>query len=588
MKKHWKVLPQPPKEHYEKFPELPKPVVDLLYHRNITTQEKIDEFLNPEYSKDVHDPFLFHDMQRSVEKIFTSIESGERITIHGDYDADGVSGATILTQAIKAVGGNNISVYLPHREIDGYGINNNTIDTLKKEGTKLIVTCDCGISNYDEIKYANDNNIDVIITDHHSIPDKIPEAYAILHPKLPTEDYPDQTLAGGGVAFKLAQGLLRTHKKQGKKLVNDESHEAVEKWLLDMVAIASVADMVPLIGESRTLTKYGLLVLNKTRRKGMQKLLMEAKVMHEDGTLKKEIDSEVIGYTIAPRINAAGRLNHANVAYQLMITEDPIEATDLAYTLDQNNKERQKITERCVNEAIEQIEKDQKDNPILFVFGSDWPSGIIGLVAGKLKETYSKPSVAMTYREDTIIGSGRSVPSFNFIESIQEVPEYFEKFGGHPMAFGFTLKNRELLEKMKTALYEKHTEKTKGKDLTPILNIDAAIELDDVNWELFDLLEKFAPFGKENEKPLYMASQVEVHNVIPLGKEKKHLKLYLKSNTGKIKMAIGWQLCRDSDGQKNWCKLLHKGDLIDIAFEINVNEWNGNRELRLQIVDLKK
>ena len=384
----WNVLAPPPSEFLENHPELPPTVATLLYHRDITTQEQIDEFLHPDYSRDVHDPFLFKDMEKTVRRLFEAIEKGEQITIHGDYDADGVSASVILTDTLKVLGAKHLDVYLPHRETDGYGLNTNTIEHLHEKGTKVIITCDCGISNKKEVELANEKGIDVIITDHHSIPAELPPAFAIIHPKIEGETYPYRDLAGGGVAFKLAQALLKAHHQTHETLPDGQSHDGFEKWLLDMVAIASVADMVPLIGESRTLTKYGLIVLNKTKRIGMQKLLLEARILAEDGSMSKEIDAIMIGFRIAPRINAAGRLDHANTAYQLLATDDPTEAVDLAWQLDQSNDERRKITDEYVKEAVAQVEKDQMDNPVLFAFGKHWQTGVVGLIASRLKSKY--------------------------------------------------------------------------------------------------------------------------------------------------------------------------------------------------------
>ena len=297
--------------------------------------------------------------------------------VHGDYDADGVSSSTILVSVLKKLGAEHVDVFLPHREIDGYGLNKFTVQMLAEQKTDLIITCDCGISNGPEVKLAKDAGIDVIITDHHTVPDELPPAYAIVHPLVHGETYPDKGMAGGGVAFKLMQGLLKKHHETNETLPDGETHEAYEKWFLDMVAIASVADMVPLLGESRTLTKYGLIVLNKTKRIGLQKLLLEARLLTEDGTKKREFDSYTIGFQIAPRINAAGRMNHANAAYNLLMTEDPEEAAQLAHELDQSNQERQKMTEELVKRAVEQIEPAQINDPILIVYGDNWPPGIM-------------------------------------------------------------------------------------------------------------------------------------------------------------------------------------------------------------------
>jgi single-stranded-DNA-specific exonuclease len=589
MSKVWKVLDAPPQLFFDEHPELPPTIAHLLYHRNIRSQRQIDEFLNPDYSVDVHDPFLFRDMKRAVSRIFLALENKEKIVIHGDYDADGVSAATILMTTLKLLGATNVDVFLPHRELDGYGINIRTIELLAKENAKVIISCDCGISNTPEIARANELGVDVIITDHHTIPEELPKAYATIHPKVEGESYPDKGLAGGGVAFKLAQGLLMTYKENNEFLPNGDHPEAVEKWLLDMVAIASVADMVPLLGESRTLTKYGLIVLNKTRRIGLQKLLLEARLLEEDGTMRREITADTIGFQIAPRINAAGRLGHANVAFQLLNTNSPTEAVDLAYQLDQNNKDRQQRTDQYVREAIAQVENGgQKENPVLFVIEKDWSTGIVGLIASRLKDKYSKPTIAMGYNEGNIVGSGRSVNGFNMIASMQEVPELFLKFGGHPMACGFTLKTPETFELFKKSIIEKYKEKTVDIDMIPTFNIDSEIKLIDVNWELYDLLDKFKPFGMHNDKPKYLARNLSIVSVDPLGADGKHMKLMVRETAGPLRKVVGWRLCGDNNGGPNWCKILRVGDKIDMVFEVDVNEWNGNRELQLSIVDLKK
>jgi len=587
MKKRWQVLPEPPQSFYDEHPELPKVVAHLLYHRNIRTAETIDEFLHPDYTTDIHDPFLFRDMGRTVARLFKAIENDEKIIIHGDYDADGVSGSIILSSLFKALDFHNFDVFLPHRETDGYGLNTSNMQKFADEGVNIVISCDCGISNFEEVALANSLGVDVIITDHHSVPERIPEAFSIIHPKVEGETYPDKGLAGGAVAFKLAQGMLKEHAKTNDLLPNGQKHEAFEKWQLDMVAISSVADMVPLLGESRTLTHYGLIVLNKTKRVGMQKLFLETKLMDNDGTMKKPIDADTIGFRIAPQINAAGRLAHANVAYELIATDDPTNAVDLAYQLDQNNKERQRLTKEYVAQAIEQIERDQKNSPFLFVIHENWTTGIVGLIASRIKDTYNKPTIAMGYRGDEITGSGRSIAGFNLIGAMQEIPECFSKFGGHPMACGFTLEGD--LEEMKKKLTGKLEIASKDIDLTPTLEIDAEIRLEDITWDLFETLQKFEPFGMKNPKPTYMARGIKVVKIEGMGKDKKHMRLTVSHDTPRLRKVVGWNFCSDTKSEgKNWCTTLQPGDLIDMVFEISINEWNGNRELQLTATDLKK
>lgn len=585
----WNVLPAPPQSFLDEHPELPHIVAHLLYHRNIKTKEQIGEFLQTDYSAHVHDPFLFKDMKKAVDRLFDAIKKDEKITIHGDYDADGVSASVILTDTLTALGVKNIDVFLPHRETDGYGLNTNTIDLLAKEGTNVIITCDCGISNALEVARANELGIDVIITDHHTVPEKLPEALAIIHPGVEGETYPSDNLAGGAVAFKLAQALLQTHHKSHDTLDDGSKHEGFEKWLLDMVAIASVADMVPLLGESRTLTKYGLIVLNKARRLGMKKLLIESRLMNDDGTLKQVLDAETIGFRIAPRINAAGRLDHANTAYQLFATKSGAEAVDMAFQLNKSNDERRKLTDEFVKDAIEQIEKgDQLCKEVLFVYSPGWSTGIVGLIASRIKGKYNKPTIAMANKKDEVTGSGRSVPGFDLIESLQEMPQYFTKFGGHPMACGFSLSDPERRDEFQQALCEKYKEKTADLDMTPTLDIDAEVSLDDVDWALYDQLEKFEPFGQQNPKPKYLASNVEIERVSPLGKEGKHIKLMVKHKSNKMRKVVGWQFCTPKSDSENWCETLSPGTKIDMVFELGVNEWNGNRELQLTMIDLRK
>lgn len=589
MNRPWNILPPPPESFEKEFPELSKTVLGLLYNRNIRTQERIDEFLNPEYSKNVHDPFLFQHMTRAVERIFDAIEKKEKIIIYGDYDADGVSASVILTDTLFALGATELNVYLPHRELDGYGLNKKAVNYLHEQDTKLLITCDCGISNAEEVALANTLGMDVIITDHHSIPAVIPEAYAIIHPKIENEPYPDKHLAGGGVAFKLAQALLRTHAKSHSVLANGESHDGFEKWLLDMVAIASVADMVPLLGESRTLTKYGLLVLNKTRRIGLVKMLEESGLFQRDEKVPKPITARSIGFVIAPRINAAGRLDHANVAYKLLVSERADKAQELAWELERNNNERRELTTAYVAEAVRQVETNQKDEPVLFVHHPEWKTGIVGLIASRIKDQYQKPTIALAYNGDILTGSGRSITGFNLIGALQQMPHYFHKFGGHPMACGFSLADATKRDEFQQTLRDFFRTETGGKDMTPPLDIDTEITLDQINWELYDVLEKFEPFGQQNEKPSYVAKQLTVVKVETLGKDGAHLKLMVTQGTNPIlKKFVGWQLCGDTAKGEDWCTVLQPGDMVDVVFDIGVNEWNGNRELQLTIVDIKK
>lgn len=590
MLKKWIVLPPPPVEFTNSHPELPDTVARLLWNRHLREQKQIDEFLNPDYSRDVHDPFLFQDMDKATDIIFQAIEKQERIVVHGDYDADGVCASAIIISGLKKLGAKNVHVFIPHRETDGYGLNPKTIELLHEQKTNLIITCDCGISNTNEVALAKEKNMKVIVTDHHAVPAQPPKADATIHPLVPNEPYPDKGLCGAAVGFKLVQGLIKKYARTHTTLPDGQNFESFEKWMLDMVALASIGDMVPLLGESRTLTRYGLTVINKTRNLGLKKLLITSGMAGEDGTPKRgAYDSYSMSFQIIPRINAAGRMDHANAAFALLMAETEAEATELAIQLNQNNIDRQKITEQFVSEARRQIkETNQQDNPVLFVLGPDWPTGMLGLICGKIKDEFHKPAIVMGDHPTEITGSGRSIKEFNLILALQEMPEIFAKFGGHPQACGFTLKDKSLLEEFKTKLIAKAATKTAGVDMTPQITIDAEIDLDEVDWKLYELLEKFEPFGQANEEPKYVAKGVSIVRVDPVGQDGKHLRITVKHNSHLIKKTIGFGLGDIKRCAENWKEGLKPGDKIDMVFSIGINEWNGNRELQLTIEDLKK
>ncbi|MDO8509529.1 MAG: single-stranded-DNA-specific exonuclease RecJ [bacterium] len=590
MPKHWIIADEPTAEFYNEHPELPPLVVRLLWNRNLRTQTEIDEFLNPDYSSDLHDPFLFNDMDKACGIIFGALSDQKKIMVHGDYDADGVCAATLIISCLRKFGGQNIEAFLPHRETDGYGLNMNTVKSFAEQGVNLIITCDCGISNTAEITLAKELGMEVIVTDHHSMPSVLPPADAIIHPLVPGENYPDKKLAGGGVAFKLVQALLKKHKEAGGVLMDGQTHESFEKWSIDLAAIATIGDMVPLTGESRTITKYGLTVLNKTKNIGLQKLFQVAKIWDETNAPKHgEIDSETVAFKLVPRINAAGRMAHANVALELLLADNGFDAINLADRLNQNNLERQKLTEQLLDEAHKQIKNEkQENNSIIFILGEGWATGILGLIAGRLKDEYARPVIVMGKKDDKITGSGRSIPEYSIIGALQSIPQYFENFGGHPQACGFSLKSVAVLDVFKNALLEDATQKLKDIDLTPSLKIDSVINLEDITWELYDVLQNFAPFGQKNEAPLYVAYGLTIVSVDPVGQEGKHLRLLAKHNSHIVKKIIGFGLGDTNKHPENWRQELRPGVKIDLVFKISLNEWNGNRELQLTVEDIKK
>jgi single-stranded-DNA-specific exonuclease len=557
----------------QQFPELPLSTVQLLYNRGLATRAQIDEFLAPEYRVHVHDPFLFRDMEKAVERLLTAIREKQKILVHGDYDADGICAATLMVTMLESLGA-TVDVFLPHRERDGYGLNAATVTQAIADNVRVIVTCDCGIANTAEIATAQAAGIDVIITDHHAMPAVLPEAYATIHPKVPGETYPWDGLAGGGVAFKLVQALQARVEGAGFPALPS----GFDKWLLDLVAISSVADMVPLLGETRTLVKFGLLVLAKTKRVGLRKVMEAAGVFEENGLPKQSIDAGTIGFQIAPRINAAGRLDHARRSFDVLMEKDPLRATAFAAALHETNADRQRQTEKCVLEARAQVAENGWEEDAAIVVAGDWPPGLVGLVAGRLCEQFYRPVFAVSLKESAV-GSGRSIPGYHVVQAMQSFPEVFEKFGGHPQACGFTVKEG-MVDALRNRLREHAAAAFAGKELKPTLLIDAEIALEAMTWDFYETVRQFEPFGIGNPEPRFVARQLRVVDCGPVGGEGKHLRLSVAHHSGEQRKMIAF-------GFGAMAAELFPGAMIDAVFTVGVNTWKGNRELQLKVVDMR-
>ncbi len=574
MQKEWRVLPEAPSSFINEWPNYHPLIAQLLYNRGLRSQQDIQSFFNPDFDK-MHDPFLFKDMLRVVARIKRALQKKEKIVIHGDYDADGVTSAAVMYKTLQILGA-NVSVFIPHRELDGYGINMKTARNFVLEGIGLVITVDCGVTNVKEISFLQEAGVDVIVTDHHEPPVILPEAYAIIDPKIKEDNYPFSHLSGAAVAYKVVQALL----SQKLKIKNLETTffewggiEGFKKWLLDIVAIGVVADVMPLLDENRILVKWGLLVLNKTRRPGLKNLF--------DVIRTKKIDSYSIGYQIAPRLNAAGRMNHASVAFRLLTTEDEFEASALADELQQNNVARQRVTELAVNEAKEQL-LQQEQKHILFAYNPNWPAGVIGLIAGKLSDEYYRPVIAMTNVETQIVGSGRSVEGYNITEALTTISHLFARFGGHSQACGFTLRDVDDLIIFKESLASHALAKLAELDLQPVLEIDAELRLEEFDLNIYNQLECFEPFGEDNTKPLFLVKGAQVVAFDSVGDGGKHLRLMIKQNSPKV-----YKMMKFGNGKPANSNIA-VGDKIDIICEINKSEWNGRTEIEYKIVDLKK
>ncbi|MBI4709109.1 MAG: single-stranded-DNA-specific exonuclease RecJ [Candidatus Portnoybacteria bacterium] len=576
---NWLLKPKAPKEFIGQFPEYSPMVLQLLYSRGLKTQKEIDEFFNPDYKEDLHDPFLMLGVKEAVKRILKAVKKQEKITIFGDYDADGVCGALILKSTLEALGACLGEVQIPDRINDGYGLNSTAIKKIAKENTKLIVTVDCGITDVAEVKLANSLKMEVIIVDHHQLGKKLPSAKVIIDPFQKGDKYPFKTLAGAGVAFKLVQALI---KEGGQKI-----KEGFEKWLLDLVALATVADCVPLIGENRTLVRYGLIVLAQTQRIGLQELMKIARLdpVFEAETMTTNLNSYALGFMLAPRLNAAGRIKHANLAFRLLESQEREKARELAQEIDNFNRQRQKITDDIVAQVEERIKSyiNDPNYPIIIEGDQNWSAGIVGLVAGKISDKYQRPTIILNHENGLSRGSARSLPAFNIIEALKDSAEFLKDFGGHPVAAGLSLK-KENLPLFREKINQFARAKIKPEDLAPVLEIETEIAPKNINWELFDNLVKFEPFGNGNRDPVFMIKDLEIVNSRLVGNGSKHLKLELKGGNpnNKIFKAIGFRLAKN--GNEN----LKAGDKVDLAFELIVDEWNGNRDLQLRIIDIKQ
>lgn len=567
MQKQWKINKKAPKAFLNKFPEYSRMTLQLLWDRKLKTQKAIDEFFNPDYDEDLHDPFLMKGMKEAVERIAKALKNKEKITIFGDYDADGVCGTAILSETLKALG-NDPDIYIPDRNKEGYGLNLEAVKEVAAKKTNLIITIDCGITDFEEVKLANKLGMDVVVVDHHEVHDKIPTAVAIVNPCQKGEKYPFKELAAAGVAFKVVQALLCQI-----RATKYELPESWEKWLLDLVAIATVADIMPLLGENRTLVKYGLVVLAQTKRLGLQELMKTARI-------KSTLDAYTLGYIIGPRLNAAGRMAHATTAYEVLVTKSKKEAETLARRLNEKNQERQRLTNRIIQEVESRLNLPAGGRgKLIFQGDENWPIGIVGLIAGRITDRYYRPTVIFQKTKDESKGSARSIPCFNIIEAISECKELLKDFGGHPGAAGFTVPNKNL-KKFEQRLLKFANKKIKKEDLIPLLNIDLELEPEELNFEIYEEIQRFAPFGKENPRPLFLIKDLKISNFRAVGNNCSHLKMYL---TSKIKgfQAIGF-------GLGDFCDKIKQSDKVDVVFELITDEWNGARKLQLKIIDLKK
>ncbi len=625
MPKIWKVKTKIPDDIAQNLSEYPELLRQLFFNRGLTGKDQIQDFLEPKY-ENLYSPFLFKDMEKAVERIWQAIDRSEKICIYGDYDADAITANAVLAQTFKYLGVEILS-YIPDRFTEGYGINIDALLKIKDEGSKIIITVDCGTNSADAAEFCKKNNIDLIITDHHEIIGEVPDAYALINPKNPDDNYLYRDITGVGVAFKLACGILSKREKIIARfepsplapLPKGEGKPGVvgwEKWLLDLVAIGTVADCHSLLGENRILVKYGLKVLAKTKWIGLRALmesagLAEVSPLQQRGHLcpLKPLDTYTLGFIIAPRLNAAGRLEHAGIALDLLLETDANRANEKARKLEAINTRRQGLTAEVLSEAKEKVLL-LKERKVLALVGEGWPKGVMGLVAGKLAEEFYKPTIVLEKTENLCTGSARTAGKFDILEALKFSSEHLSKFGGHKQAAGLSLEANKF-DLFYQKLLEYAEVKIAPESAQKALELEAKLEGHDLIPNTYNLISKLQPFGVDNPTPKFLVSNLEVSSIRMVGKQTQHLQVRFilpfrrhsdpERSEGEESQSKGEILrsAQDDAGVSgreiagimfnapDFAKTLKIGDTVDVAAELIEDGWNGKREVKLRIVDLK-
>ncbi|MFH1382708.1 MAG: single-stranded-DNA-specific exonuclease RecJ [Chloroflexota bacterium] len=550
----WNVLPPVPDKHALKTAGFSPLITQLLYNRGLIEPSQLTTFFAGDESLS-GDPFLLPDMELAVTRIYRALLSGENIVVYGDFDTDGITSTALLVQGLTMLNG-KVTPYIPHRLTEGYGLKTAALENLRQQGNSLVITVDCGITACSQVAKARRKGLDVIITDHHYPSTELPAATAVINPRLPNSNYPFLDLAGVGVALKLLQALF--HGLGQEKRLSE---------LLDLVALGTVADMVPLLGENRYVVKQGLKVLAESPRLGIREIIGQS------GLNSTNLDAGTISWTIAPRLNAAGRLEHAISSYQLLMTDSPQEAHELAVWLEAKNTERQRLTTKAFDVARQQVVA-QGILPLLMAADEDFPAGINGIVASRLSEEFYRPAIIVRTGERFSSGSCRSIPEFNIILALNECRRLFLHYGGHAGAAGFTLLTRNL-PRLQQALVQMATAQLAGVDLRPRLDIDAEVMLANLGGSTFPMMQKLAPFGQGNPAPTFLSRKVDVVDCRPMGTEGEHLKLKLKQGNV-LWSGVGFGL---------GCYMADIHPPLDIVYNLELDHWGGEAMLRLNILD---
>lgn len=535
----------------------------ILARRGVKTKKQTQKFFKPDYAEETHDPYLLKGMKQAVQLIKQAIHNKSHFLIYGDYDADGVCASVILQDTLNALGADKVSVYIPHRQEEGYGMNKQALDNAFHNGVDVVITVDCGSTNFDEAKHCKELGMKLIITDHHTVLDTTPECDSFINPHQKGDKYPFKNIAGTTVAFKLACALLThyraTHKDTKLPI------QGWEKWFLDLVALATITDVMPVVGENRALVTYGLMVLSKTRRVGLQALMVVCNI-----SANARLSSFTLGFLLGPRINAAGRMSHANIAFNLLNAKTKQDAYVLARKINDLNEQRKKLVE----DILEEIQSQEFQSKEAIVLGSEhWPVGVLGIVAGRLCDTYQKPAFIYQRQHSNIVGSARTPHNFNTVSILEQCSGVLKKFGGHAQAGGFTAScnNEENFQQQVITTAKKIT----PVEFIPVLSIDYELKQADIPRELYTTLQNLEPFGEGNQEPVFLMKNVVVHNQETVGRKQNHLKLWLKrSSVVHAAIGFGFAFCADK---------LSVGQKIDVAFCLRIGDDNQNT---LELIDI--
>ena len=553
IEKEWIIAPKIPVDIKSELSGFSEIMQQILFNRGIMDSFSAAKFFNKEAS--AYDPFLIKDMEKAVKRIFQAIDSQESIAVFGDYDADGITSTALLSEVLSTLGA-NVSPYIPERE-EGYGVNTNAIDFLHDQEISLVITVDCGIRSPEELRYAQELGMTVIVTDHHVPAEIIPDVHSVICPRVKDDQYPDKNLSGVGIAYKLAQALFQ--RKSG-------SIEFADEWL-DLAAIGTVADVVPLLGENRLIVAKGLTAIRFSKRIGLKSLIAVA------GFDQRKINTLDISFGIAPRLNAAGRLDSPKKALKLLMTKDMNEAGLLSQELDDINRTRQKITQNMQELAQKEIDENKL---VIHVFDKEFTSGLVGLVSAKLTEFFYRPSIVGYVGEVYTRASCRSIPEFNITNALDKCENLLVRHGGHAMAAGFTVAN-ENLKKLVEELELIAEIELDPKDLRPKINIDMEYPLHKLPPDILTELDQLEPLGAENSEAVFVSKGVEVKTARTVGKDENHLKLRLKDKYAEYD-AIAFN-------QGYWGKEMPTS--IDVVYSIERNHYNGNIYKQLRVKDLK-